>query len=351
MIASMNIIPGGGIILKASGSPARAAARRWALWTLGLFPLVYLVLNLWSWLESRVPEWIFWQSELVFLIAAEVAYGIAAAVAIVGTTVLGILLLRGMHAVRTRSRMARCFTLCLSLLLASLAAEVASAVWQYRAHRFSAMPVGGFGRETSSRPASRFAEPVAEYALRSEFPDPPADRAIDLVVLGESSAEGVPYSNWLSIGSILIWKMSQAIPGRPIRPRFLARSGDTLEWQHRELANLPRRPDLLVIYCGHNEFTSRLAELRDLDHYFDDRLPTAWSNLVERMERSSFLGGLIHETAEKCRIAIPPTASGRRNLIDVPCYTSTEYTTLLVDFQRRLEAMVLYAEHVGRCRS
>ena len=203
------------------------------------------------------------------------------------------------------------------------------------------------GWKSGRAPTARFRTPVADVALRTDFPDPPGDRDIDLVILGESSAEGVPYSNWVSIGSILAWKMSQVVPGRPIRARVIARSGDTLEWQHRELANLPRRPDLLIIYCGHNEFTSRLADSRKLAYYFDEWLPTGWDMLVERLERSSPVCGLIHETAEKCRIAIPPGYSGRRKLVDVPFYSSTEYNTLLADFRRRLEAIVSYAEQVG----
>ena len=79
--------------------------------------------------------------------------------------------------------------------------------------------------------------------------------------------EGVPFNFWLSIGNILQWKLSLAIPGRPIRTTILARSGETLERQHRELANLSRRPDILIIYCGHNEFsvaTGGLARARPL---------------------------------------------------------------------------------------
>jgi len=328
-------------------TPVRITVKRLALLTLALFPIVFFLLTLWVWLEGRVPESIYWKTELVFLIAAELAYGVAVAAAIPGTLVLGLLFFRRRWSGPSRAALARPLVLCLALLLASLAAEAASAIWQYRAHRFSAMPVGGFWRDTGSSPRSRFRTPVAEFALSTDFPDPVGDRDIDLVILGESSAAGVPYSNWLSIGSILIWKMSEAIPGRPIRPRVLARSGDTLEWQHRELTNLPRRPDLLIIYCGHNELTSRLAESRDLDHYDDQRMPTAWDMLVERIERASPLFGLIHETAEKCRIAIPPSSNGRRNLVDVPFYTSTEYNALLIDFRRRLETIVSYAKRVG----
>jgi len=333
-------------MLRARVTPVRIHVKRLALWTVGLVPFVFLLLTLGVWLEGRVPTWIYWKAKLVFLIAAEVAYAAMMTVAVAGTLIFGFLLFWRRRIPPRRVVFARPLLLCVSLLLASIAAEAACAIWQYRLHRFSVMPVGGFRRETETAPAARYLTPVAEFAVRTDFPDPPGGRDIDLVVLGESSAEGVPYSNWLSMGSILIWKMSEAIPGRPIRPRVLARSGDTLEWQHRELTNLPRRPDLLIIYCGHNELTSRLAESRDLDHYFDEWLPTNWDMLVERMERSSPLCGLIRETAEKCRIAIPPRSSGLRKLVDVPFYTPSEFDALLVDFRRRLETIVSYAERL-----
>ena len=54
-------------------------------------------------------------------------------------------------------------------------------------------------------------------------------------------------------------------------------------------SRISRRPDILIIYCGHNEFTSRLADSRELAHYFDARLPSAWDMLVDQLERSSSL--------------------------------------------------------------
>ena len=198
---------------------------------------------------------------------------------------------------------------------------------------------------------SRFAATVNDVPLPSTFPDPPSDRDIDLVVMGESSAAGVPFSSWLSLGSILTWKMSEAIPDRPIRPRVIARSGDTLEWQHRELTNLPRRPELLIIYCGHNEFTSRLAGSRDLAYYFDEWLPTGREMLVDQIERSSWVCGLIRETAEKCRIAIPPPPSDHRKLVDVPVYSSSEYSTLVTEFRRGWTPSCPMRSGSGRCRS
>ena len=70
--------------------------------------------------------------------------------------------------------------------------------------------------------------------------------------------------------------------------------------------------------------------------------------LVEQIERSSPVCGLIHETAEKCRIAIPPQSNGppharrcRRSI------RRPNITRCSSDFRRRLEAIVSSAERVG----
>jgi lysophospholipase L1-like esterase len=127
----------------------------------------------------------------------------------------------------------------------------------------------------------------------------------------------------------------------------LAFSGHTLESQQALLPQLARRPEILIIYCGHNEFSARVNPTRDTRHYFDEQLPTPWTVAVERIEAFSPACGLIRQTVDKFRVAIPPPEHGNRALVDVPAYTTTEYTALLVDFRRRLEAMVAYAARIG----
>jgi len=346
MDSTTNMITGRRMLRKAGTRLSLATLRQLALVAIVLIPLVILGLNAWLWLESRVPDRVYWKGALVFLVSFEIAYLTAVIVAAIAAPLFGLLVLRARRSGRSIDLASRGLLLCVSILLAALLAESTAAAWQYRAHRFSAMPAGGLRGDQGSDDEPRFPAPAADFPLRTDFTDPPGANEIDLVVLGESSAEGVPFSTWLSIGSIVQWKLSLALPGRPIRGRVLARSGDTLEWQQRELANLPRRPDILIIFCGHNEFSSRLAASRDVNHYFDERLPTAWDILVRRTERLSPLCGLIQETEEKCKIALPPSG-GRRRLVDVPIYTTTEFTTLLVDFRRRLERIVAYAELVG----
>ena len=190
-------------------------------------------------------------------------------------------------------------------------------------------------------------ESVAVAEGPTVFPDAGDEPEIDIAIVGESSAEGVPYNRWVSIGAILRWQLEKALRDRPVRLQVLAASGSTLEAQQKFLSRLSNRPEILLIYCGHNEITARVDATRDTHYYVDEQLPTAWTAVVEQIEVISPVCGLIRQTADKCRVAIPPPPNANRALIDVPAFTTAEFTALLVDFRRRLEAMVAYSEKIG----
>ncbi len=227
-------------------------------------------------------------------------------------------------------------------------AESVGAIWLRRTRQSTVVPVGGLNGNLGDHRLEMWPPPdLADVSLPTRFPDPPGDGVIDLVVVGESSAEGVPYNAWVSIGRLVAWKLGEAIPGRSIRVRIVAQSGDTLELQHQKLARLDRRPDLLIVYCGHNEFGSRLHGGRDIVYYIDDGTPSTWRLLMERAEGVSPLCELIRRASEKGRLVIPPPIGGDRDLVDRPSYTAGEYALLLADFRRRLEAIAAYAERIG----
>ncbi len=326
----------------------RTPLGRLVLLTIALAPLVLLGILATLWITSRTPEWVYWQIGLVVLIGIEFVFGIAGALSLLAAVVCGVLVFG-----RSRQRtpglgvVARGLLLAISILAGLAMAEAASAVWQRWIHRHTALPVGGL-RGTSSRGGGvHLSELPAVNQLPSEFPDARGDRQIDILVLGESSAEGVPYQNWVSVGAMIEWKLKEVFPARPVRLQILATSRETLERQQEKLGFIGRRPEIMIIYCGHNEFSSRLQAYRDLVYYFDDALPTAGSLLIAQVEAVSALFGMLRENIEKCRIAIPPPEWGNRALIDTPVYTSTEYATLLVDFRRRLDLLVSYAERLG----
>ncbi len=298
---------------------------------------------------EQLPMVVFWRAGLVFAIALEVVYGMALLVCLVGVPVQTVLLARARKRQRRRPAIARGLLLCVSVLLSLAMAEATAAIVRAYSRRSTAVPVGGLGRDPRAAEPTRLPDPPDRVQFPEVFPDPPRGDGdeVDLVVVGESSAAGVPYNFWFSMGSLLAWQIEEAIPGRRIQLNVVAQTGDTLQGQHEKLAGLTRRPDVLVIYCGHNEFSARFPWSRELDHYHDAGARSPWERFVARVERTSPLCGLIREAIDKCRVAIPPPPGGNRALVDVPAYTPEEYESLLADFRRRLDAIVSYAGRIG----
>jgi hypothetical protein len=284
----------------------------------------------------------------VFLVAIEVFYGLTLLAAVFALPVLVLLLHRARRSGVERPGIARWLLLSVTVLIGCALAEAVAAVRQAKVHREMAGLMEDHGPGRSSVARTLIPNPDEEIALPTEFRDRKDADEVDLVVIGESSAEGVPYNTWLSVGQIVRWKLAEAIPGRRFNVQVVAGSGEILVTQHRRLAGrLNRRPDALIIYCGHNEFTARFAYSRDLEHYVDGQPPTAWHVFVERVERTSALCNLIGEAADKYRRAIPPPPGYNRALVDVPAYTPSEFAALVADFRRRLEELVAYAERIG----
>ncbi len=182
--------------------------------------------------------------------------------------------------------------------------------------------------------------------LRTEFPDPRGDRVVDVVILGESSARGDPYHEWFSVGEIVAWKLREAIPDREFSVHNLARPGITLDQVHQSLESLERRPDLVILYAGHNEFSMRRGWSYNAPHYVDETNPRR-ARIAGFVRLHSPVSRLIAATADSLDRAGPPKWNVARRLVDVPVYTSDEYAERLEDFCIRLESMTAYGERVG----
>jgi hypothetical protein len=328
------------------------ARRGWPRWLLRvtsrLFLGVLVVLLAILWAQTHVATWVYWQAGLWFLIALEIAYVTAVVLCTVGAAVCGGVLCGGRGRFADRRPMAaRGLLFGVSLLSAAGAAELTTTAWRHRSRRWSAVAAGGLETRERSGPFGRFAAPLDHIELPVKPPAPRGNGDLEVVVLGESSALGVPFEDHISVGRIICWKLENALPGRAVHLTELARAGDTLERQHQALASLDRRPNVLIVYCGHNEFFSRLWWSRNLTYYFAEELPNGFTGLAAWIERSSSFCGLIAETAAQCRVAIPPSLHNSRELIDVPVYTAAEYAALLADFRGRLDEIVAYARRVG----
>ena len=167
------------------------------------------------------------------------------------------------------------------------------------------------------------------------------------MVLGESSAEGVPFQKWLSIGGLVKWQLEESIGELNVRLTILARSGDTLANQHEALAGLKRRPEILIVYCGHNEFSSRFFALRDLPYYFLDQR-AGRMGLVRRRSRATLTYMRSDRPINRSMPDRPATAADRARRWWT-CRSSCarnirEFSTI---FDTRLEQIVSYANSLG----
>lgn len=221
-----------------------------------------------------------------------------------------------------RPFVAKGLMLIVSTLVAALLAEVSAAVYSNWLHRSPSTAI------------------VPSRGSRPESGD------VHILVVGESSAEGVPYRDWLSVGKVVAWQLRRAVPWRMFHVEVQARPGWTLEQMHQRLVESRAIPDVVILYAGHNEFASRYGWSSDVAYYADDPRPPWAVAVVGRIARASPLARLAGELHERDLVAAPPRRL-RRRLVDVPSQTPEERSERFVDFRRRLEAMVVYCERVG----
>src|SRR3984885_8886178 len=149
------------------------------------------------------------------------------------------------------------------------------------------------------------------------FAYPAGGGVIDILVIGESSARGVPYEKWLSVGDIVAWKLGEAFPEFSFRIENQAAPGLSLQAMHTKLAGIKQRPELVILYAGHNEFQSRFDWAHGAYQYADETPPAA--ETLERLAgRVSPLIRLIQETSQTFKVSTPPPGVVTRRLVDVP---------------------------------
>jgi tetratricopeptide (TPR) repeat protein len=325
-----------GLVMSKSQTAVESRARWLRLAALGVLAALAIVLVLvareYTWLvprslRRRVSGW--------FLRSLLLLYPPLAVLALAGTALLPWFLVR--HRERPqRALFARLLALCVACLVGLAATEAGAWAWRARAHRYPRLPLE-FPRE----PASSGATPGENEDDRE-----PAE----IVVIGESSALGVPYNEPYhpmpgpSVGMIVGWQLERAIPGRRFHVDVRAVAGSTLEQEHRRLAGLKRRPDVLVVYAGHNEFHSRFAWERTVP-------PEPTGALGKALRRITApdtpLTRLIREEIARNGVDTGPSQKITRRLVDRALCTHAERAELLADFRNRLEAITTYCERIG----
>ena len=245
---------------------------------------------------------------------------------VVATIALAVIFLGSIFLTRTRSRLvvARGLLLCGSILLAVIFAEGVAAVYLFKERHFPAL-------------SHRFTAPVRA-----------ADEIL-IVVAGESSALGVPYEHWLSVGTIICRELQKAIPSHRFRVEILAEKGATLERMHGKLASLTERPDAIILFSGHNEFLGRFSLMNRVAYYVDERSGWHGQGWFEHAGRFSPLYTLVRENLEKHRVSVMPGQSLgiTETMVGHPICTADAASMVIEDFHRRLEAIVTECEQIG----
>lgn len=170
---------------------------------------------------------------------------------------------------------------------------------------------------------------------------------LSLVVVGGSTAEGQPYHPKLSMGQLVGWFLESLLDGREVDVDVRATGGICLEQAVLTLTTLDRKPDVVLICSGHNEFQARYGWSRNVRHYVDEGEPAGRSELSVRLGRISSVSEMIERTIDRNEIDRPPPPRITRQLIDRPAFTKAEYDFLLDDYARRLDALLAYCRKIG----
>ncbi len=248
----------------------------------------------------------------------------------------------------TRRTAARGLSVCVTSLVAIGLAELLVGLGRARTEGASAPP---------AHAEEELGDRVSESLRERRVTDDPLlgqgrvwetsrEPGVTLAVLGGSSATGLPFDRWLSVGKIVAWQLEEAVPGQSVHVEMLAEPGATLEEQYRKLGALKRRPDALIVYSGHNEFASRIPWSRKLDYYVDEAVPPV-QKLDDLAARVSPVCRLIRDTADRFRVGVVPPRNMRPPLVDTPAFTPAEFAVRLDDFRYRLDAIAGYCQRIG----
>jgi hypothetical protein len=107
-----------------------------------------------------------------------------------------------------------------------------------------------------------------------------AENEIHIAAVGGSTMLGFPYEPHYSIGHVLTWQLRQMYPEHKVRLENLSVTGANLEQALARLGDLKQKPDMILVYSGHNQFFHRLEEL-------DLARKTSWGTIDDWMSLSA----------------------------------------------------------------
>jgi tetratricopeptide (TPR) repeat protein len=159
---------------------------------------------------------------------------------------------------------------------------------------------------------------------------------VHVAFVGESTMAGFPYLKF-GIPKVVGWELEQMYPNRKIVLDDVSAVGLNLRTALARLAKLPVRPQLLLLYSGHNEFFYDVEELAT-------HLDTPWERFDGLFEWSSLFRVLDRPISRQ--IAVHDVDEGRRFLVDRPIASPESSEKRLARFGGQLEQLALWCEHL-----
>lgn len=208
----------------------------------------------------------------------------------------------------------------------------------------------------SRRPPAPIAVPPKIATASRDLDDQPPKAAkagrdpneLVMLVVGESSAEGQPFEPWFSMGHAIAWQLERAKPGRKVRLVMTASGGVPLARVLSILEEQTERPDIVLMYSGHNEFQSRWGWSRVANYYPED-----WRERPPRGRLVDYAGGitpfarLIRDAIDRQDVDAPPVLPETRVVVDRPIVDPQAREALREYFSLEIERVIDWCRSAG----
>ena len=169
--------------------------------------------------------------------------------------------------------------------------------------------------------------------LSFELPASPSGE-VSVVAIGGSTTLGAPYHARLSFAHIVGWRLAAMFPDLRITVDNLAFGGATIDDMYEKLRGLTTRPDVLIVYTGHNEFLRYPPDREAGTPYYGAAVP-------------SLLARAIAAQIERLGAHEGPQWKGRRRRFDRPVCTAAEREYIYGRFAALLERILQAARVAG----
>ncbi|MCA9085890.1 MAG: tetratricopeptide repeat protein [Planctomycetaceae bacterium] len=140
--------------------------------------------------------------------------------------------------------------------------------------------------------------PELAALLPKTLPEPPPD-VVSLAAVGGSTMKGFPYDSCYGMMRVAAWRLQKQFAAKKVELQNVAETGLDLHLALAELRHLSYRPNVLVVYSGHNEFFHRQEELA-----LDRR--NNWESIDPVLLKSALFRICLQKTSQFIQAGVQP---------------------------------------------